>query len=155
SFSACCACAASGQAATAPPPSAASSSRRPMVTVIRPSRARCVEGTLARRERAVLSVRHPARAGSARRTQRGTRFPSSRTRETMFGRAVFSEGDAARPITASQPPGRACKTSKHYRSRFARPLLSWSLQRLSAEKQNEYQGQQEREGHERGKIVCR
>src|SRR6516165_3301076 len=36
----------------------------------------------------------------------------------MCGRAVFSEGDAARPITASQPPVRACKTSKHYRSRW-------------------------------------
>src|SRR5262245_48257885 len=33
----------SGQAAAAPP-SAASNSRRPMVTVIRPSRARCVKG---------------------------------------------------------------------------------------------------------------
>src|SRR5215813_13532855 len=85
----------------------------------------------------------------------GRRFTSSRACETMLTRAVFSEGDAARPITSSQPPGRACKTSKHYRSRFARPLLSWSLQRLSAEKQNEYQGQQEREGHERGKIFCR
>ena len=31
---------------------------------------------------------------------------------------VFSEGDAARPTTASQPPGRARKTSKHYRSRW-------------------------------------
>jgi hypothetical protein len=31
------------------------------------------------------------------------------------------------------------------------PLLSW----VSAEKQNEYQGQQEREGHERGNIVFR
>src|SRR5262245_20205138 len=41
----------------------------------------------------------------------------------MSGRAVFSEGDAARPITASQPPVRACKTSKHYRPRLARPLL--------------------------------
>jgi hypothetical protein len=41
----------------------------------------------------------------------------------MCKRAVFSEGDAARPITASQPPGRARKTSKHYRSRLARPLL--------------------------------
>ena len=37
----CCARAASGHAAAAPP-SAASNSRRPMVTVIRPSRARCV-----------------------------------------------------------------------------------------------------------------
>src|SRR5262249_49169694 len=36
----------------------------------------------------------------------------------MLRRAVFSEGDAARPITASQPPVRACKTSKHYRSRW-------------------------------------
>jgi hypothetical protein len=41
----------------------------------------------------------------------------------MRGCAVFSEGDAARPITASQPPGRACKTSKHYRSRLVRPLF--------------------------------
>jgi cold shock protein len=32
-------------------------------------------------------------------------FTSSRTCETMRARAVFSEGDAARPITASQPPG--------------------------------------------------
>src|SRR5215467_12792847 len=28
----------------------------------------------------------------------------------MLTRAVFSEGDAARPTTASRPPGRACKT---------------------------------------------
>src|SRR5262245_36537296 len=41
----------------------------------------------------------------------------------MSGRAVFSEGDAARPVTASRPPVRACKTSKHYRSRLARPLF--------------------------------
>ena len=38
----CCARAASGHAAA--PPSAVSNSRRPMVTVIRPSRARCVKG---------------------------------------------------------------------------------------------------------------
>jgi hypothetical protein len=41
----------------------------------------------------------------------------------MLTCAFFSEGDAARPITASQPPGRARKTSKHYRSRLARPLF--------------------------------
>ena len=46
---------ASGQA-TATPPSAASNSRRPMVTVIRPSRARCVTATIPRRERAVLTT---------------------------------------------------------------------------------------------------
>ena len=45
------------------PPSAASNSRRPMVTVIRPSRARCVKATIPRHERAVLTARHPARAG--------------------------------------------------------------------------------------------
>jgi hypothetical protein len=50
-------------------------------------------------------------------------FTSSRTCGTMLARAVFSEGDAPRLITASQPPGRACKTSKHYGSRLARPLL--------------------------------
>src|SRR6516225_4124094 len=54
----------------------------------------------------------------------GEHFPSSRRCEKMLTRAVFSEGDAARPTTASQPPERACKTSKHYRSRLARPLLS-------------------------------
>ena len=32
-----------------------------MVTVIRPSRARCVKGTIPRHERAVLTARHPAR----------------------------------------------------------------------------------------------
>src|SRR5262245_24781528 len=42
----------------------------------------------------------------------------------MLTRAVFSEGDAARPTPVSQPPGRAHgKTSKHYRSRLARPLF--------------------------------
>ena len=54
----------------------------------------------------------------------GEHFTSSRRCEKMLTRAVFSEGDAARPTTASQPPERACKTSKHYRSRLARPLLS-------------------------------
>src|SRR6516162_5899337 len=37
-------CRRAGRAAAAAPPSAASSSRRLMVTVIRPSRARCVKG---------------------------------------------------------------------------------------------------------------
>ena len=51
SRSSCCARAASGHAAA--PPSVAKKFRRPMVTVIRPSRARCVDGTIARHERAV------------------------------------------------------------------------------------------------------
>jgi hypothetical protein len=48
----CCARAASGHAAA--PPSATSNSRRPMVTVIRPSRVRCVNGTIPRHERGVF-----------------------------------------------------------------------------------------------------
>jgi hypothetical protein len=52
----CCACAASGHAAAAPP-RAASNSRRPMVTVIRPSRARCVKATVPRHQRAVFTFR--------------------------------------------------------------------------------------------------
>src|SRR6516225_3202003 len=69
-----------------------------------------------------LTARHPARmkrtpaqAATERRPAhdsglisrdyfRPPRFTSSRTCETMFGRAVFSELDAARPTTASQPP---------------------------------------------------
>jgi len=39
--------------------------RRPMVTIIRASRARCVNATIPRHERAVLTARHPARAGRA------------------------------------------------------------------------------------------
>src|SRR5262249_8793768 len=52
SFPGCCARAASGHAAA--PPSAASNCRRPMVTVIRPSRARCVKVTVPRHERGVF-----------------------------------------------------------------------------------------------------
>src|SRR5215472_18688931 len=49
----CCARAASGHAA-ATLPSATSKSRRPMMTVIRPSRARCVKGRIPRHERGVF-----------------------------------------------------------------------------------------------------
>src|SRR5262249_37022942 len=56
--SACCALAASGHAAAAPP-STTSNSRRPMVTVIRPSRARCVKGRIPRHERAVPNSAAP------------------------------------------------------------------------------------------------
>src|SRR5262249_1840584 len=72
-----------------------------------------------------LTARNPARAGrppgagraagkgcnGERRLRfqeiylRPRRFTSSRTCGKMLTRAVFSEGDAARPITASQPPG--------------------------------------------------
>src|SRR5215467_15961255 len=55
----CCARAASGNA-TAAPPSAASNSRRPMVTVIRPSRARRVKETIPRHEGAVFIFKEGA-----------------------------------------------------------------------------------------------
>src|SRR5262249_7859115 len=50
-----CACAppVTNTQAAAAPPSATSNSRRPMVTVIRPSRARCVKKTIPDHERAV------------------------------------------------------------------------------------------------------
>ena len=88
-----CADAASGASAAAPP-SATSNSRRPMVTVIRPSLARRVSGTIPRHERAVLRGTQGERG--ARLAQRSARFTSSRTRETACGRAVFSKGDAIR-----------------------------------------------------------
>src|SRR5215471_10099491 len=56
-----CARAASGHAAAAPP-SATSNSRRPMVTVIHPSRARCVGNDTTPPACCPLTVRHPARA---------------------------------------------------------------------------------------------
>ena len=57
----CCARAASGPAAAAPP-TAASTSRRPMVTVIRPSRARCVRERYHATSVLSLTAPHPARA---------------------------------------------------------------------------------------------
>ena len=52
----CCAPAVNGHTASAPP-SAASNSRRPMVTVMRPSRARCVKATIPRHEGAVFTLK--------------------------------------------------------------------------------------------------
>jgi hypothetical protein len=69
-----------------------SNSRRPMVTVIRPSRARCVKATIPRHERAVLTARHLARAGRHAGHSGSARFTLPWSRETMCGRAVFSEG---------------------------------------------------------------
>src|SRR5262249_1998285 len=46
----------------AAPRSAAINPRRPLVPVIRPARGRCVNGTIPRHGRAVLTARHLARA---------------------------------------------------------------------------------------------
>src|SRR5215470_9462014 len=99
-----------------------------MVTVMRPSRARvrkCNDTTP--RARCPNSVAPGGRATPGTGLNGAPPGPPhfrqaaslpSRTCATMLTRAVFSEGDAARPVTASQPPGRARKTSKHYRSRW-------------------------------------
>ena len=50
--------------AAAAPPSAASNPRRPMVTVIRPSRARRVDGRIPRHERAVPNSAAPGAGGA-------------------------------------------------------------------------------------------
>src|SRR5262249_27225939 len=50
--------------------SAASNSRRPMVTVIRPSRTRCVKETIPRHERAVLAFEEGQNAGCFHRYSR-------------------------------------------------------------------------------------
>src|SRR6516164_10141918 len=69
---------------TTAPPSAASNSRRPIVTVIRPSRARRVDGTIPRHERAVFTFKEgwiPALAAQQRDERLSPLFPlaSSRT----------------------------------------------------------------------------
>jgi hypothetical protein len=68
----CCTCAASGHAAALP--STASNSRRPMVTVIRPSRARCVKGRIARARGCSLAVQ----------TARGFGFNGKAQTEQLF-----------------------------------------------------------------------
>src|SRR5262249_27676814 len=97
----CCARAASGHAAAAPP-SAASNSRRPMVTVIRPSRARCVEGTIARHERAVPNGAATGAGGSARRLA-VSRLPRFGWPCPLGGSGSFFSG---RPLAGAVSPAR-------------------------------------------------
>jgi len=102
-------------------PSAASNSRRPMVTVIRSSRARCVKGRIPRDKRAVPNSAAPGAGGAhaggcnaERRLRfqeiylRPRRFTSSRTCGTILARGLR----ATRPAQQRQAnlPERACKT---------------------------------------------
>ena len=73
----------------AAPPGAASNSRRRMVTVIRPSRARCVEGMIPRHGRAVPNSAAP---GGAKRTQ-GTAERERAARPTEL--RLVGAGEAA------------------------------------------------------------
>ena len=76
---------ASGHAVAALP-STASNSRRPMVTVIRPSRARCVMETIPRHERAVLSGTRRGRGGTPSTRRNGARPAHVFWFETAFDR---------------------------------------------------------------------
>src|SRR5262245_40398197 len=91
----CCPRAASGHAA-ATLPNATSNSRRPMVTVIRPSRARCVKGTIPRHERAVFTFKMGRIAGCFHlcRNVRG----QTKLRIALEGRVFVSGTTALAPI---------------------------------------------------------
>src|SRR5262245_13568895 len=102
-----------------------------MVTVIRPSRARCVEGRIPRNERAVPNSESLGAGGAhaGHRLQRSAAWPEDSVlisrdlnsatplhfvldlQDDVWARG-FSEGDAARPITASQPTGACTQDSQ-------------------------------------------
>jgi len=101
----CCARTASGHAAAAPP-SAASNSRRPMVTVIRASRARCVKRTIPRHERAVLnSAATGAGRHAGHRLQRSAAWPEDSALSPPQVCAAKPRGLQAPPATAAGPRG--------------------------------------------------
>src|SRR6516164_1342190 len=114
----CCARAASGHAAA--PPSAASNSRRPMVTVIRPSRARCVKERIPRLQRAVFTSEE---AGC------WLLPPQSPALAALLPAASSSRTPPSRPRAA--PRSRALGCDKHGGVREpARPILRTYLERL-------------------------
>src|SRR5258708_2628165 len=105
-----CARAASGHAAAAPP-SAASSSRRPMVTVIRPSRTRCVKATIPRHRRAVFTF---GRAGTP-----------------LLSASDLNDGATTPPAPAAAQLAAATPSSLAFPDKLPLPLLS--RHRLSAD----------------------
>jgi hypothetical protein len=88
--------------ATAAPPSAASNSRPPMVTVIRPSRARCVKVTISRHEHAVPNSAAP-----------GVCTPARRLRQFALALRVVRGAAASESV-----PARCLSLRRH----FARPV---------------------------------
>jgi hypothetical protein len=96
-------------------PSAPSNSRRPMLTVIRPSRARCVKGRIPRHGRAVLTARHPARAGARR-------APDSTDRRADHAPASSALVRQRRHITAAVESGPTIGSGYAIQ---ARQLLRW------------------------------
>jgi hypothetical protein len=80
----------------------------------------CDATASARARRCCCAIAVSILSGILFQNRRGLGLPSTRLHFVSDLRddvdaCGFSEGDAARPITASQPPVRACKTSKHYR----------------------------------------
>src|SRR5262249_22356173 len=98
----CCARAASGHAAAAPP-NAASNSRRLMVTVIRPSRARCVKERIPRLQRAVFTFEE---AGC------WLRPPQSPALTTLLPPPALREGPSWLSGGLTRPPPRAALPSR-------------------------------------------
>jgi len=97
--------------AAAAPPSAASNSRRLMVTVIRPSRARCVKGRIPRHERVVLTFKEGTMLVASTSVvgfncttsaPSPSRTPPSRPRASASRRAsACGLRDARRPMSTS------------------------------------------------------
>ena len=108
----------------ATPPSAASNSRRPMVTVIRPSRARCVKATIPRHERAVPNSAAPG-AGGAQRAR--WRLETLTMLEGLQEHArVLEASDDSRLLLVPQEPPVCCGPSRPPSS-SQRPSLRCSL----------------------------
>ena len=109
----CCARAASSNAAAAPP-IAASNSRRPMVTVMRLSRPRCVNRRIPCHECAALTARYPARARRTSGTGCNERRPAHHS--DLISEDYFRPGR----FTSSGPEGRGCRA--RFSLRATRPV---------------------------------
>src|SRR5258708_26701129 len=99
----CCGARAASGHATAPP-SAASNSRRPMMTVIRPSRARCVKATIPRHRRAVFTF---GRAGTP-----------------LLSASDLNDGATTPPAPAAAQLAAAAPSSLAFSDKLPLPLLS-------------------------------
>src|SRR5215475_4429906 len=146
----CCARAASGHAAAAPP-SAASNSRRPMVTVIRPSRARCVKGTIPRHERAVL---HPPAHDFCFSVAEDRASGSRTSREWPQAFAKFCGITWTVAYFSGVSNGAACEL-EGLSSAFAGLLPHCALSGFLAQRKSEFQSDQPENGQPTEAAECR
>jgi hypothetical protein len=113
--------------AAKPPPSAASNSRRPMVTVIRPSRARCVEGRIPRHDCTVL----PSKEGRwASTSVVGFAFRSGKARNETRG----AKRKYHRPQVTTAAAVAVCQSHKIFPAHFClgHVLINAGIGRMSA-----------------------